>query len=291
MFAEVYICCMVKEDLTVHPWLLDKVPAGSVFWARVLGHLQTYGESRRENIPEAYHPHLIIDGKGTFTNTHGSFSIERGDMFCLFPDVTHDFWEDPDDPYSFYWMRLSGGGCEEFVKHWGMTPEEPVLHTPSPTLAIKAFKAAFDYWGRSERDVFEGMALLNHLVAVSRKQPPRRTDADRPASEIVAQANMLMESLLETGLNVTELAGHLGVNRSTLWRVFQKETGRTPIQALNALRLQRARNLLRATDHKIAAIAAMCGFHDEKYFIRIFREHHGRPPGRYRDKNPEMKSD
>ncbi len=94
-----------------------------------------------------------------------------------------------------------------------------------------------------------------------------------------------MESLLETGLNVTELAGHLGVNRSTLWRVFQKETGQTPVQALNALRLQRARNLLRATDHKIAAIAAMCGYHDEKYFIRIFHEHHGCPPGQFREQN------
>ena len=51
---------------------------------------------------------------------------------------------------------------------------------------------------------------------------------------------------------------------------------------IEARRFGMARRLLRTTELPVKTVAEHCGFSGEVYFIRRFRELHGRPPGRYR---------
>ncbi|MFP4381364.1 MAG: AraC family transcriptional regulator [Candidatus Sumerlaeia bacterium] len=276
---------MVREDITFHHWRLDPIPAGVGTWPFGIGRLVTYGFSRRANIQVQLFPHLIVKGSGTFTNTYGEHPIEAGDMFFLWPGVPHEFWENPEDPWEFYWMRIGGDKLIELGQEWGVSAENPVLHTPSPRIAVQAMRTLYDYWGRRDRDFFEGLALFYQFITVTRKKEPPPEKQDRSHADLIAECTMTIEALMETGINVAELAHHLGVNRTTLWRAFQAEKGITPVEYLNQLRILRARTLLENTEHKIASIARMCGYHDEKYFLRCFRQSENTTPGQYRRKH------
>jgi DNA-binding response OmpR family regulator/AraC-like DNA-binding protein len=81
---------------------------------------------------------------------------------------------------------------------------------------------------------------------------------------------------------VDALADAVGLSASHLGRLFREQVGLTVRDYLARVRIEVARELLRETEEKTAAIAEMVGFCDESHLARVFRRHDGRPPGAYR---------
>lgn len=76
----------------------------------------------------------------------------------------------------------------------------------------------------------------------------------------------------------------LPFNYDYLRKLFQKETGVTPLQYLNSLRLQLAADALlsaRAAGASMADIARTCGFREPLYFSRMFKKAYGVAPSYY----------
>jgi transcriptional regulator GlxA family with amidase domain len=125
------------------------------------------------------------------------------------------------------------------------------------------------------------LALLFDLVAACASPGPVAAEgsADR---RLVGEATCLVESLLETGMNVDELAKRLHVTRQKLLEAFRNERGETPTAYLQAMRLARTKRLLENTDLKVSAVSRACGYRNEKYFYRRFRELTGCSPSVWR---------
>ena len=79
----------------------------------------------------------------------------------------------------------------------------------------------------------------------------------------------------------------MGMNASVFCRRFRAEFGTTFSLYLSAYRIEKAKELIGATDSPIAEIAAAVGFADLSYFSKTFREQVGVPPTAYRKKNAE----
>lgn len=82
--------------------------------------------------------------------------------------------------------------------------------------------------------------------------------------------------------SLTALAKLAGVSRAHLVRVFRRECGATPVEALRLLRLDRAANLLARTNEDVTAIADRCGFANAFHFSRSFRSVYRQPPSAFR---------
>ncbi|GKS85421.1 AraC family transcriptional regulator [Acidovorax sp. SUPP1855] len=67
-----------------------------------------------------------------------------------------------------------------------------------------------------------------------------------------------------------------------LAHLIKKETGKTFTELLTERRLALAQELLLATGERIGEIARRCGFADEAYFARRFRQWHGLSPSAWR---------
>ena len=67
-----------------------------------------------------------------------------------------------------------------------------------------------------------------------------------------------------------------------LAHLVKKETGKTFTELLTERRLALAQELLLATGERIGEIARRCGFADEAYFARRFRQWHGLSPRAWR---------
>lgn len=66
-------------------------------------------------------------------------------------------------------------------------------------------------------------------------------------------------------------------------QVIRRETGQTFSQLKQAMRLQRAAELLTATDRSIRDIAAELGFSDQSHFTRLFHTVYNCTPKAYRN--------
>ena len=78
------------------------------------------------------------------------------------------------------------------------------------------------------------------------------------------------------------LATHFNISISHLSRLLSQKTGRTLVEILNQYRSDRAAQLLVDTDLPLVEIALECGFQEQSYFGKVFREHYGVSPSRYR---------
>ena len=64
--------------------------------------------------------------------------------------------------------------------------------------------------------------------------------------------------------------------------LFSRVMCMTIFEYLNALRINKAGDLLSETSLTVSEISDRCGFQNTSYFIRTFRNHSERTPGEYR---------
>jgi AraC-like DNA-binding protein len=83
---------------------------------------------------------------------------------------------------------------------------------------------------------------------------------------------------------VPELAAVSGLSRAAFARSFQQALGQAPMQYLTDWRMTLARDHLRRGELTLTQIAARTGYASPYAFAAAFRRHHGRPPGRWRQR-------
>lgn len=83
-------------------------------------------------------------------------------------------------------------------------------------------------------------------------------------------------------ITIENIADHVGLSYSHLRKVFKDATGRNLAEYINALRLEKAKQLLLETNYTVKQVAALCGFYHEKSFSRAFTQAEGISPGKYK---------
>jgi len=85
------------------------------------------------------------------------------------------------------------------------------------------------------------------------------------------------------GLAETAKASHLSVSR--LAHIFKEQMGITIIDYLTSVRIERAKQLLLATEQNCTEICFQVGYNNQSYFTRTFKELVGTTPRQFRMKN------
>jgi transcriptional regulator GlxA family with amidase domain len=94
----------------------------------------------------------------------------------------------------------------------------------------------------------------------------------------LTEAVTLMEANIEEPLSTDEIAQLAGVSRRQLERLFKQYLGSLPSRYYLELRLKRARQLLRDTNHSIVQVGLMCGFSSGSHFSTAFGAQFGKTP-------------
>ena len=81
---------------------------------------------------------------------------------------------------------------------------------------------------------------------------------------------------------VARMVALSGLSQRTFKRRFKAATGYAPIDYVQALRIEEAKQLLETTAEPTEAIAHMVGYDDPAFFRRLFRRMTGITPARYR---------
>lgn len=81
---------------------------------------------------------------------------------------------------------------------------------------------------------------------------------------------------------VSELAGKFGYQADYLSSLFKKAAGVSIVRYTNGIRIKSAKTLLLNYELSIKETAYACGFSDEKYFMKVFRQSEGMTPTQYK---------
>ena len=86
-------------------------------------------------------------------------------------------------------------------------------------------------------------------------------------------------------ISLAELAAPFHVNPPYLARLFKRHGGVAPVRYLRDLRISQARKLLdEHPDLEIKEVGAICGYPDQGYFSRVFKQAVGVGPQEYRER-------
>jgi len=104
----------------------------------------------------------------------------------------------------------------------------------------------------------------------------------RPNSVQLARAIAFIEAHLGDEVSREAVAREAGLSPSHFSHLMRAKTGWSFTELLIRLRVDRACHLLAHTDLGLVQISLECGFGDQSYFTRVFRQRSGRTPGDYR---------
>jgi transcriptional regulator GlxA family with amidase domain len=135
-----------------------------------------------------------------------------------------------------------------------------------------------------------GAAVANQRGRVLVAAPHRNGDqrpfieyfAPRPRGDLVSSTRAWILGCLQQSLTLTDMAAHANMSTRNFSRRFIAETGMTPAKWLQAARIDRARELLEASDESIERIGRLAGLGTAANFRRIFVQHVGIMPSEYR---------
>ena len=108
---------------------------------------------------------------------------------------------------------------------------------------------------------------------------------DKKTSAVISDAKLYMaEHFSDSSLMLQDVAKAVGMSNSRFSTVFSQQNGQTFTEYLIYLRLSKARELLRSTDHRSSQIAFEVGYNDAHYFSYIFKKNIGMTPSEYRSR-------
>mgnify|MGYP001791650959 FL=1 len=90
---------------------------------------------------------------------------------------------------------------------------------------------------------------------------------------------------LSEEISLLELARFLDMSQFHFCREFKKSVGVTPHHYIMQQRVKMAKRVLKQQDLPIAEVAVECGFSNQSHLGRVFKQHTGTTPRRFRLSN------
>jgi AraC-like DNA-binding protein len=216
---------------------------------------------------------VCLDGRGQVL-LDGRWQSSRAGVACLAPPrVLNAFHAVAGTRWRFAWIRYDE---PEHVR--------PLVSAASP---VRVRCDAESLWRivsglRAQWEGSRDPRLLHHWIELAHGEAKR-----------IAQPWQVDERLwtvwdevgrdLAADWTLDALAERFHTSKEQFRRVCLRELGRSPMQHLASLRIERAQHLLTSTDDKVESIARQVGFDDASVFSRAFKRWVGRSPKSYRE--------
>ena len=105
------------------------------------------------------------------------------------------------------------------------------------------------------------------------------TDMGTADARLLAKITETVEAhVADSDFNVTSLQETLGLGSKLLYRKVKQMTGKTPVEFIRQIRMQRAAILLREGRFSVSEVMYMVGFSNSSYFSKCFQKAYGITP-------------
>lgn len=161
----------------------------------------------------------------------------------------------------------------------------PQFSDPDLCAAGVMLRDALDADDIASAVMFEAMSrvlLVKLLQRYGKRRPEDVAVSARFTSERYHRVLAFMRRNLDRTITVNELSAEAGMSPSHFNRVFKETLGSTPMQYVQAYRVEQAVRMMRDQTRPLGDIALDCGFADQAHFSRTFKQLTGQTPREYR---------
>jgi AraC-like DNA-binding protein len=216
-----------------------------------------------------------ISGQGRLFLEAGEYVIEGGSL-SIVPAGIPFLMQVHKGPWQTAWFNLAEGA------YWQSLPEHAVVSEYCEGADAIFHLLAYLYHEPSPEHRIAALGQLKrylHDTASSKQESDRGTDNQRLRS-LFRQ----VEKKLHYAWTVDEMCERAHYSAPHLHRLCREAYGRSPIQQLIYMRMQRARFLLAHTHWTLAQVASAVGYRDAFNFSHRFKKTEGIAPTQYRER-------
>lgn len=239
---------------------------------------------------------LTARGEGRVPLEKTIYSIKSGHAILIRPEESHAVLCEPDSPLKLLDIKFTISDPQLFES---VNALDNLLQLEDFTWYTHCFENII--WESQEQNLYYYplicgylYELLVHLLREQKDEAPTGPVAMLPvtSSPLRQYHGVDVAALMQhiyfnyaSIITLDHLAETAKVNKTTLIGLFKELYGTTPIQYINRLRLQKAKELLSNTDTGIGEIAEIVGFQSIHYFSRYFKSKENYTPLEFRMKN------
>lgn len=254
-------------------------------YVQELGDFMAQGKyyTTREGFP-SYLLKYTLSGEGVLEYEGSTWRVPKG----------HFFWIDCEKPQHYrtsertgewrvLWVHFFGPTCKYYYEQFlsanngcnvGALPDD----SPVPTSIYDLMDLYREKVGHAS-DLRASAILSSIMVDCVAAATQREGEA---ASRYVREVRDYILSHYTGKITLDELARHLSLNKYYLQKFYRLHTGQTPNEYLFSLRLNHAKEMLRATDKPVGIVAEEVGIENISHFIKQFKRSEGVTPSAYR---------
>ena len=286
----VYVCQMAKEngfDSGTFRSYCRKVSAGLEAVVMECGCEPCQpGQSHRLDGKDYYLLYYVSSGTGQLSFSGKKLELFKGDLFALFPGETAALCADREKPWVLHWVGFSGCRASNLL-HKTVLQRDRILQGVGETKLPLYIRRIHEVAVNDEDEEILECRLVSELYSfLGEALSECRLLYDKGAlgeRDIAKRAVEAIHARYSDGLCVSQLAKEIHVSRSYLYEVFEAETGVSPKEYLDSLRLSKACGLLHIhEEYSDEKVAAMVGFSEPRNFIKKFKERFHMTPIEYR---------
>jgi AraC-like DNA-binding protein len=263
-----------------HPLLKGLFLTAAGYFPEAPGHLVERPEGVSEIILIA-----CVSNRGWVELDGGRrLAVQMGEIVVIPPGVGHLYGADNWDPWSILWAHFRGVHLAHFVKLMRVTRSDPILKLPPGRLEQLQFAELYQ--------TMEAGCTVGNLLASSARLRTILIDLGRlrvPANERIGSTYEALRRNIEwmranrhRRVSLGDLAVQAGLSVPHYSACFKRQTGSSPMNYFQRLKVQQAAQFLALTDLHVDEIASSVGLDDPFYFSRLFRKVMGQSPRNFR---------
>jgi AraC-like DNA-binding protein len=250
----------------------------------------------------AYHKHnsveimYVISGKCTVNTVGEPHLMRKGDFILLDANVLHNLVVDKGSPcrmlnIEFIFVDKAGmfpsikdlaQGNTALVKLLDHVKPYLLLRDPNDVYhTLKSLVFELDK-GSPDNEWMIQLLLAQLLIRVADLAGEREDRESHQLELYVKDAISYIHHHYDYPIQVKDIAASVNLHPGYFHRIFKSNTGKTIVEYLTSLRVEKAKMLLAHTDIPVIDISDSIGINSREYFSAIFKKHTGETPVAYR---------
>jgi AraC-like DNA-binding protein len=229
----------------------------------------------------------VYEGRGTLELGGQRYALSPGSVFLIKPGEMMRITTSVEHTLCFNAIHFQYG-----IVRWEGTEIHSELGTSRPPFSIsqghnlpyllESFLEAYSNW--SDKHVGYEWRVKLILLQLVQQLASAGEQAEGPSAAKAAHVAIeYMKSHYRKSVSREMLAAHVSLSPGYFSSVFKAYTGLSPVQYLNKIRLDKAKQLLKGSVLPIQQVAEEAGFSDSFYFTRLFSRETGMSPREYRN--------
>lgn len=230
--------------------------------------------------------HYVSKGKGTFKVNNKIFNLKQGDIFIILKGMNVEYMASMDDPWEYYWIGFSGSNSIEYLNRTSIIDSYAVTckeDSKIPSIILNMCEISKNYNPSSSDDVVLLRELYSLLYTFIKEFPKEFEYKDKELHTYIQEAINFINSNYMNSITINEVANHVNLSRSYLYKMFIKNLKVSPQKYLINLRMYKATLLLKNTKLPIGEVANKVGYSDSLLFSKTFSKYFSMSPLNYRN--------